>query len=99
MIDLNPESVIKSPYFAGLVGSVISLRWVPGGTVLEKLIIIAIGVGAASFLGPAAGEYFGLHSQAMQSAISFMIGLFGLNLMAAVALWIKTVDLSTIFRR
>ena len=98
-MDINPDQVIKHPFFAGVIGSAISLRWVPGRTYSEKVVIVAIGAFTAQFLGPAVGEYFSLQSPGMQSAISFLIGLFGLNMMASVSLWLKTVDIGSLIRR
>ena len=98
-MDINPDQVIKHPFFAGVIGSAISLRWVPGRTYSEKVVIVAIGAFTAQFLGPAVGEYFSLQSPGMQSAISFLIGLFGLNMMASVSLWLKTVDIGSLFGR
>ena len=98
-MDINPDQVIKHPFFAGVIGSAISLRWVPGRTYSEKVVIVVIGALTAQFLGPAVGEYFSLQSPGMQSAISFLIGLFGLNMMASVSLWLKTVDIGSLFGR
>ena len=98
-MDINPEHVVKHPFFAGVVGSAISLRWIPGTTIGGKLVIVAIGAATAQFLGPAVAEYFALSSQGMMSAISFLIGLFGLNMMASVSLWIKSVDIGALIGR
>jgi len=101
-MDLNTdhvEKVIRSPFFSGFIGSTISLRWIPGRTYGEKFFIVVIGTLTARFLGPAVGEYFSVQSTGMQSAISFLIGLFGLNMMASVSLWLKTVDIGSLIRR
>jgi len=98
-MDINPEQVIKHPFFAGVIGSIISLRWIPGRAYSEKVVIVIIGTLTARFLGPAVGEYFALQTPGMQSAISFLIGLFGLNMMASVSLWLKTVDIGSLIRR
>lgn len=98
-MEINPEHLVKHPFFAGVVGSAISLRWIPGKTFIEKIVIVAIGAVTAQFMGPAVGEYFSLNSQGMLSAISFLIGLFGLNMMASLTAWIKSGGIVTILGR
>lgn len=87
------EEVAKSPWLTGALGAVVALRGVPGTTWLERLLNVLSGSLLSGFLSPALSEYFGMSTQAMQSAMSFAVGLFGLNLMAAVLLFIKTAKI------
>lgn len=92
-MNLDPqaaEEVAKSPWLAGALGAVVALRGVPGSTWLERLINVLCGSLLSGFLSPALSEYFGMSTAAMQSAMSFAVGLFGLNLMAAILAFIKT---------
>lgn len=92
MIDIDPHTA-KSPFLIGLLGAVVALRGVVGMTWTERIANVISGSLMAGFFGPAAAEYFSLDSQAQQSAMAFAIGLFGLNLMAAVLQWIKTLNI------
>lgn len=96
MIDLDPHEAVKlarSPFAAGFIGAIVSIRSAPGSGWKERTFNIFCGSAGAGFLAPAASEYFGLTSQSMQSAMAFAIGLFGLNLMAVVIESLKTINL------
>lgn len=96
MFDLDPETahkVGKSPFVAGFLGAVVALRGVPGASWKERTANTLSGSLMAGFLSPAAVEYFGLTTTSMQSAMAFAIGLFGLNLMAAILTFIKNAKL------
>lgn len=96
-MDINPESVMKSPFFVGLLGSFVALRGAPGATWKERAFNLVSGTLLAGYLSPAIGEYFHLTTPAMQSATAFVVGLFGLNLTAAIVEYIKGADLGTYF--
>lgn len=87
------EEVAKSPWLAGALGAVVALRGVPGTSWLERLINVLCGSLLSGFFSPALSEYFGMTTSAMQSAVSFAVGLFGLNLMAAILEFIKRAKL------
>ena len=87
------EEVAKSPWLAGALGAIVALRGVPGASWLERLINVLCGSLLSGFLSPALSEYFGMTTPAMQSAVAFAVGLFGLNLMAAILEFIKTAKL------
>lgn len=102
-MDLNPQQAAeaagvaaKSPFLVGLLGAVVSLRGAPGITWKERAFNVGSGTMLAGFLSPALTEYFSLTTPAMQSAAAFVVGLFGLNMTAAVAQWIKGVDLNSL---
>ena len=50
----------------------------------------------AGFMGPAATEYFALNTPGMKAAAAFAIGLFGLNLMAAILAYLKNADIGAL---
>ena len=96
MIDIDPNEaskIIRSPYAAGLVGAIVSLKSAPGSSWKERCFNIFCGSMGAGFMSPAASEYFSLNSPAAQTAMAFAIGLFGLNLMAVVIESLKTINL------
>lgn len=90
MVDLEPDKIAKSPFVVGLLGAVVALRGAPGDTWSERAFNIFCGTLLAGYLSPALAEYFGLHSPAMSSASAFVVGLFGLNLVATVVQLLKT---------
>lgn len=98
MFEFDPkaaESVARSPFTAGLLGSlVLALRGNREESWRARIVTIVSGCLMAGFLSPAAAEFFALHTPAMQSGMAFFVGLFGLNLMSAILLWIKTANLS-----
>lgn len=96
-MDWNPQqAAAESPFLVGLLGAIVSLRGTPGLTWRERAFNVASGTILAGFLSPALTEYFALTTPAMQSAAAFVVGLFGLNLTAAVAQWIKGADLTAL---
>ena len=98
MVDIDPkiaEAVSKSPYAMGFLGAlVVSIRGMPGSSIWERLVNVACGTILAGAASPAASEYFSLHTSAMQSAMAFAVGMFGLNLMAAIQTWLKTMKVA-----
>ena len=72
-------------------------RGAPGATWKERMFNLVAGTLLAGYLSPALTEYFHLTTPAMQSAAAFVVGLFGLNLTAAVVEYIKGADLGTYF--
>ena len=95
-MNLDPEPIVKSPFFIGLLGALIALRGVPGSTWRERVANAASGSMMAGFFSPAASEYFGLNSASMQAAAAFAIGLFGLNLMASLLVYVKNMDIGAL---
>ena len=86
------DRVLNNPFFIGGVGSIISLRWAPGLTWLERLFNVICGLMLAGYLAPFTVEYLKLTSPAMFSGSAFMIGLFGMNLIAAINNGIRNVS-------
>ena len=98
MFEIDPkaaEVVTKSPYAMGLIGSLIAAaKGMPGANFLERVINVACGTALAGAVAPGASDYFSLHTDGMRSAMAVFIGLFGLNVMAAVLTWLKTLKVA-----
>ena len=92
----DPEPIVASPFFIGLLGALVALRGVPGSTWKERAANAASGSMMAGFISPAASEYFSLTTPGMKSAAAFAIGLFGLNLMAAILAYLKNADIGAL---
>jgi hypothetical protein len=86
------EDIVKGPWFAGALGAIVAMgRAVPGMTWTQRLIAVISGALLSGFMSPALSEYFGMNTDEMKSAMSFAVGLFGLNLMSAILDWTRTV--------
>lgn len=98
MIEIDPNAadvVAKSPYTMGLLGSLIAAaKGMPGANFVERAINVACGTALAGAVAPGVSDYFSLHTDGMRSAMAVFIGLFGLNVMAAVLTWLKTMKLA-----
>jgi hypothetical protein len=92
-VNINPEVVAKSPFLAGLIGAIIGLRWVPGLTWGSKALNLASGCALAGFFAPGISDWYGLETDSVRSALACAIGVFGLNVIAAVQEAIKTADI------
>lgn len=92
-MDFEKAELVKSPFFAGLIGSIVSLKWAPGISWFERLFNATCGSMMAGFLSPAVAQYLKLSSPEMQSATAFATGLLGLNLAATGVRWLATLQL------
>ena len=93
MMDIDPEK-LRSPFLVGMLGALVALRSAPGDSWPVRAVNVLSGALIAGFLSPAACEFFSLTSQAMQSAMAFACGLFGMNLASAAFGWIKNLQLA-----
>ena len=83
------ESLINSHVLAGLLGSLVGLKWAPGATWAERAANVGVGFGCAVYITPGAAEWFAITSPRALAALSFAAGMFGLSVAAAVADGIK----------
>lgn len=91
------QPIIDSPFFVGIVGGIVALRGVPGSTWPERAFNVMSASAMAGFSGPAISEWFGLTSPAMSAGVAFMVGLFGLNIVATAVEWIRNAKPSDVF--
>jgi len=97
MMDLpEPQKLFNNPFFAGLVGAVIGLKFAPGISWAERMGNAAAGAGFAGYMAPAMAEWFHLESTNMAGGLAFFMGLFGMSLAAAVWQGIRDVKLGEI---
>lgn len=93
-MEINPETITKSPFFIGALGALVGLRGVPGSTWGERAINAASGALLSGFTSPFIAGYFGLVGDGALSFAAFVVGLFGLNFVAAFQTWLKGADLA-----
>ena len=85
----DSDGIISSHVLAGLLGSLVGLRWAPGATWVERVANVAIGFGCAVYITPGVAEWTGIDKPRALAALSFATGMFGLSLSAAVVDVIK----------
>lgn len=92
-----------TPEAAGVLGSLISLRWTPGDTWFLRLTGFAGGIGFAMFIAPLLIEYMEIKSQKGPLAFAFIGGLIGMNLLVKTVEFIRDIDsqslMSIVFKR
>lgn len=83
------QALAESPFVVGLLAGLVALRGVPGATWKERVFNVFCASVTAGFVSPAINEWLSLNSAAMQSATAFLVGLFGMNIIATLVEWIK----------
>lgn len=77
---------------AAAAGALVSLRAIPGSTLKEKLVALALGFAVAIFLGPALAEWaLGTTVSKIAAGIVFMTGAAGLVAVSAFIEGLKQV--------
>lgn len=97
-MEFDFEKAVRSPWAAGVLGSVVSLRWVPGITMVGRMFHVGSGTACAGFVAPALAEWLQVASVAVQSGLAFAVGLFGLSLAAAATEAIKAVGWADVIK-
>ena len=90
------HKVVQHPAVAGVVGSLLSLKWVPGDSWGERLFSFGCGMGAVLFLVPAAIGYFEVKALWAPPAFGFMAGILGINLVSKSVDYVRAVDFGAI---
>lgn len=93
-MDFDPDHLVRNPFAIGGLGGLVSLKFAPGATLLERAFNVSCGALLAGFLASAVAEYLSLRTDSMQGAVAFLIGVFGMNLVAAAVRVIRDVKLS-----
>jgi hypothetical protein len=81
---------------AGLLGAVAGLKFSPGDTLVERLLNIASGAACAVYLAPFLAEVLDMTTPAKQSGLAFLLGMFGMNIVAALMQGIKDLRVGEI---
>lgn len=86
------EALMRSPWAAGAIGALVGLRGAPGNSWGERAFNVLCGSLIAGFGTPAAAEWFAVISPAMQGALSFALGLFGMNVIALATATVRSFN-------
>lgn len=87
---------LAAPYVPGFAGAVLALAFLEKLTPRGRMIAVAVGLGAASFLGPALGDLADLFWPGaipgnIRGAITFLTGLSAMSALPSLLGWIKRV--------
>lgn len=80
---LTALGLSKSSVIGGLIGSVISLRFLSELNVWQRVISVFSGMIVAAYCTPLVVELLSL-KPSTEGAIAFLIGLFGMSLVGAI---------------
>lgn len=98
-VSVDPDRLLHSPWTAGVVGSLVALRFVPGLTWFGRACNVAGGTACAGWLSPPLAEWLqSSASHSLQGGVAFLAGLFGLSVVAAVQEAIRTMALGDVIR-
>ena len=89
------DKAFQHPAAAGVLGSLLSLRWVPGNSWGERLFSFGCGMGVVLYLVPAAMGYFEVKALWAGPAFGFMGGILGINLISKSVEYVKELKLET----
>lgn len=93
-MEIDAQKATFLPFLAGAAGSIVALKFAPGTTWVERITNVMSGTAFTWAIAPAAGEYFHLATPQMLSCLSFVLGLFGMSIAAAIMAAIKNLDLA-----
>lgn len=89
----------KEPGFAGMVGVVVSLQWMPGTTYKQKAFAILTGAAVAYYLMPYALEVMLINSKAGILMMGFLSGLLGPNLLSKAYTYVAETTFGELLSR
>lgn len=89
----TPKAVI----IAGLLGSLLSLSFVDSMGRKQRIVAVIAGMTMAHYLSPLIANLF--HEDNYQETIGFLVGLFGMSIVASVFRAIQNSDLWGLIRR
>lgn len=95
-MEIKPETLTSNTFLAAVVGALFGLRALPGASMLEKGWNLLSGFLLATYLGPAAAEYWEVTSPRLTAAIIFFTGAAGLVLFGAVIEGIRQTQFGAI---
>lgn len=95
-MDIDPGGVARNPFVAGVVGSLVGLKFAPGATVGERITNVLAGAVCAGYVAPGVTEWLHITSHTVHALVAFGIGLFGLSLAAAIWQGVRDVKLGEV---
>lgn len=90
-MDIDPYRIATHPIAAGVGGAIVGLRFAPGDTWVERIFNVSAGAACAGWLAPAAASLFELPGLSAEAALSFVIGMLGMSVAAAIVETLRNV--------
>jgi hypothetical protein len=87
------------PFLTGFAGALVSLKWMPGGTWLEKAFTVLCGLLTAGICTPYFVHRFQVTGEHAQYFVGFGIGMFGLAFLSAVREGLEQADVKGLVAR
>lgn len=95
----GPLTGIAGKIIAGLLGAIVSLRWLPVEmTKLGRAVSVLGGFGAAMFVGPMIAELVEVTTSRGEAGIIFLSGLFGMMFAGEVISALKEAQIGPLLR-
>lgn len=82
---MNPliEPIIASPFFVGLIGALVGLKFSPGSGLLQRLTNVMCGAAIAGYCAQPLGDWLRLDKHSDVLGVAFVCGILGLSIIAA----------------
>jgi hypothetical protein len=92
----DADKIASSPFVIGGLGALVALKGAPGDTWFQRFFNVACGALVAGYFSPWFAEWAALNTPAAKAGAAFFMGLFGMNLVAAVTLMIGKLQLGDV---
>ncbi len=92
----DARAAAGDPTVAGVVGSLLSLKWAPGEDWKTKFVSFLCGLAWAVFGAKAIISAMGVTWDNAQTLFAFLLGLLGMNLTAKISEFVKTTSVADI---
>lgn len=90
----DARAAISDPAFAGVAGSILSLKWAPGEEWTTRIVSFLVGLGFSIWGTQALIEALSIKWTNAQSLFAFLLGMLSMNLLAKLIDFIKTTSLA-----
>lgn len=90
------DIILFHPSFAGLLGSIISLRFAKAQTIKDKFLHILAGMACVWYVAPIISAFLNIQSVIGKPGFGFIVGLLGIDLIVKFLEWFKAADLAEI---
>ena len=88
-MEIDPDKVLRSPWIAGALGSIVALRFAPGERWGDRVFNVLAGCLCAGYIAPALTEWLRIEPAGIRACAAFGVGMFGLSVAAEVVKFIR----------
>lgn len=90
------QPLAQDPSAAGVVGALLSLRWVPGDSWSQRFFSLIAGCSLAFFGVPFMVDFLGIQSKGGPAIFGLFAGLLAMNIFGKTVEWVKETKFSDI---